>query len=178
MEAVDAEQQPLWTPSPERVARSNLTRFRQRLAARRDLSFADYASLHRWSLERSDIFWFEMAHFADVRADWADAPVLRHGERMPGAEWFPGARLNYAENLLHFHDDAPAIVAWDERAHTDPSRRRSLSRRRLEAEVGRVAAGLRAAGISPGDRVAGFLPNIPEAVVAMLAAASVGAVWS
>ena len=178
MEAVDAEQQPLWTPSPERVARSNLTRFRQRLAARRDLRLADYASLHRWSLERPDMFWFEMAHFADVRADWADAPVLRHGERMPGAEWFPGARLNYAENLLHFHDDAPAIVAWDERAHTDPSRRRSLSRRRLEAEVGRVAAGLRAAGISPGDRVAGFLPNIPEAVVAMLAAASVGAVWS
>ena len=77
MEAVDAEQQPLWTPSPERVARSNLTRFRQRLAARRDLRLADYASLHRWSLERPDMFWFEMAHFADVRADWADAPVLR-----------------------------------------------------------------------------------------------------
>ena len=178
MAAVDAEQQPLWTPSPERVARSNLVRFRQRVAARRGARFDDYASLHRWSLERPDEFWFEMAHFADVRADWADAPVLRHGGRMPGAEWFPGARLNYAENLLHFHDDAPAIIAWDERAHTDPSRRRSLSRRRLEAEVGRIAAGLRAAGVVPGDRVAGFMPNIPEAVVAMLAAASIGATWS
>ncbi|NBU24515.1 MAG: acetoacetate--CoA ligase, partial [Gammaproteobacteria bacterium] len=97
---------------------------------------------------------------------------------MPGAEWFPGARLNYAENLLHLHDDGPAIIAWDERAHAEPARRRSLTRRRLEAEVGRIAAGLRAAGVVPGDRVAGFLPNIPEAVVAMLAAASLGATWS
>ena len=169
---------PLWTPTAQRVAETQLTRFIERLRARRGLKLEGYAALHRWSLERPDAFWFEVAHYAGVIADWADAPVLLHGGRMPGAQWFPGARLNYAENLLRFHDDTPAIVAWDERAHAEPSRRRALSRRRLEAEVGRVAAGLRAAGVAPGDRVAGFLPNIPEAVVAMLAAASVGAVWS
>ena len=169
---------PLWTPAPRRVALAQLTRFMERLRARRGLALGDYAALHRWSLERPDAFWFEVAHYAGVIADWADAPVLRHGERMPGAEWFPGARLNYAENLLRFHDDAPAIIAWDERAHAEPSRRRTLTHRQLESEVGRVAAGLRAAGVVAGDRVAGFLPNIPEAVVAMLAAASIGATWS
>ncbi len=169
---------PLWAPSPQRVADAHLTRFIERLDRRRGLSIDGYAALHRWSLERPDAFWFEVAHYADVRADWADTPVLRHGERMPGAEWFPGARLNYAENLLHFHDDGPAIIAWDERSHAEPARRRSLTRRKLESEVARIASGLRAAGVVAGDRVVGFLPNIPEAVIAMLAAASIGAVWS
>ena len=76
MQAVDAEQQPLWTPSPERRAQSNLARFRQRLAARQGLAFDDYASLHRWSIERPEAFWFEMAHFADARADWGDGPEI------------------------------------------------------------------------------------------------------
>ena len=169
---------PLWAPSPQRVADAHLTRFIERLDRRRGLSIDGYAALHRWSLERPDAFWFEVAHYADVRADWADTPVLRHGERMPGAQWFPGARLNYAENLLHFHDDGPAIIAWDERSHAEPARRRSLTRRKLESEVARIASGLRAAGVVAGDRVVGFLPNIPEAVIAMLAAASIGAVWS
>ena len=169
---------PLWVPSPKRVADAHLTRFTERLRARRGLALEDYAALHRWSLERPDAFWFEVAHYAGVVADWADQPVLRQADRMPGAEWFPGARLNYAENLLRHHDDSPAIIAWDELTPSAPARRRVLSWRVLCAEVGRVAAGLRAAGVQPGDRVAGFLPNIPEAVVAMLATASIGAVWS
>ena len=169
---------PLWAPSPQRVADAHLTRFIERLDRRRGLSIDGYAALHRWSLERPDAFWFEVAHYADVRADWTGTPVLRHGERMPGAEWFPGARLNYAENLLHFHDDGPALIAWDERSHAEPARRRSLTRRKLESEVARIASGLRAADVVAGDRVVGFLPNIPEAVIAMLAAASIGAVWS
>ena len=169
---------PLWIPSPRRVADAHLTRFMERLRARRGLPLDGYGALHRWSLERPDAFWFEIAHYAGVIADWADAPVLRHGERMPGAEWFPGARLNYAENLLRHPDDSPAIVAWDELTPHEPGRRRTLSGRQLLAEVGRVAAGLRAAGVVPGDRVAGFLPNIPEAVIAMLATTSLGAVWS
>ena len=169
---------PLWVPSPKRVADAHLTRFTERLRARRGLALEDYAALHRWSLERPDAFWFEVAHYAGVVAEWADQPVLRQADRMPGAEWFPVARLNYAENLLRHHDDSPAIIAWDELTPSAPARRRVLSWRVLCAEVGRVAAGLRAAGVQPGDRVAGFLPNIPEAVVAMLATASIGAVWS
>ncbi len=163
----------LWSPSPARMADSNLRRFIDCIAARRDLPTGDYATLHRWSLERPDAFWFEVAHFADVKADWAAAPVLENGHAMPGARWFPGARLNYAENLLHYRDDHPALIAYDERGQ-----RRVLSYRQLCAEVARIAAGLKEIGIQPGDRVAGFLPNIPEAVVAMLAATSLGAIWS
>jgi acetoacetyl-CoA synthetase len=169
---------PIWTPSPRRVADAQLTRFIGRLCARRGLAIDGYAALHQWSLAQPDAFWFEVAHYAGVIADWADAPVLRHGDRMPGAEWFPGARLNFAENLLRHHDDTPAIVAWDELTPAEPGRRRTLTGRQLCAEVGRIAAGLRAAGVLPGDRVAGLLPNIPETVVAMLAATSIGAVWS
>jgi len=171
--AVPASVSPLWSPSDARRGASQLARFIECLAARRDLRFADYTALHRWSIEQPDAFWFELAHFADVRADWADAPVLRHGERMPGAEWFPDARLNFAENLLHWRDDHPALIAYDERGT-----RRTLSYRQLAAEVARVAAGLREAGVVSGDRVAGFMPNIPETVVAMLAATSLGAIWS
>ena len=83
--------QPLWSPSAERIESSSLHRFMQCLHARRELAFDNYAALHAWSLRQSDAFWFELAHFADVKADWADAPVLRHGERMPGAEW--GSRI-------------------------------------------------------------------------------------
>ncbi len=163
----------LWSPSPARMADSNLRRFIDCIAARRDLPTGDYAALHRWSLERPDAFWFEVAHFADVKADWAAAPVLENGHQMPGARWFPGARLNYAENLLHYRDDHPALIAYNERGH-----RRVLSYRQLCMEVARVASGLKEIGIQPGDRVVGFLPNIPEAVIAMLAATSLGAIWS
>jgi acetoacetyl-CoA synthetase len=164
---------PLWSPNAARRGASQLARFIECLAARRDLHFADYFALHRWSIEQSDAFWFELAHFADVRADWANAPVLLDGERMPGAEWFPGATLNFAENLLHWRDDHLALIAYDERGT-----RRTLSYRQLAAEVARVAAGLRDAGVVSGDRVAGFMPNIPETVVAMLATTSLGAIWS
>ena len=163
----------LWSPSPARVADSNLQRFVDCVVARRDLPIANYAALHRWSLERPDAFWFEVAHFADVKAEWAAAAVLENGDQMPGARWFPGARLNYAENLLHYRDDHPALIAYNE-----SGQRRVLSYRQLCAEVARVASGLKEMGVQPGDRVAGFLPNIPEAVIAMLAATSLGAIWS
>ncbi|MBM4233566.1 MAG: acetoacetate--CoA ligase [Gammaproteobacteria bacterium] len=168
-----SEARPLWTPSTERRQSSNLQRFINCVAARRDLHFADYAALHRWSVEDSPAFWFELAHFTDVKADWAAAPVLEDGARMPGARWFPGAQLNFAENLLHFRDDHPALVFHNERGA-----RRTLSYRQLTAEVGRVAAGLRAAGVVPEDRVAGFMPNLPETIIAMLATTSIGAIWS
>ena len=163
----------LWRPSPARVADANVTRFMKCLNARHGLQLHDYTELYAWSLAQPEDFWSELARFADVRADWGSGPVLEHPQAMPGARFFPNARLNFAANLLKFDDDQPALVFRNERGT-----RSTLSYRELRSEVGRIADGLRAAGVVAGDRVAGFLPNIPEAVVAMLATTSLGAIWS
>jgi acetoacetyl-CoA synthetase len=164
---------PLWTPSRERVADANLTRFTNCVNARRSLQLSGYDALYHWSLEHPQDFWSELAHFADIRAEWGAGPAIEQADRMPGARFFPRAQLNFAENLLRFNDDQPAIVFRNERGQ-----RRTLSYRELHDEVARIAAGLTAAGVVSGDRVAGFMPNLPEAVIAMLAAASLGAIWS
>ena len=164
---------PLWVPSAERVADSNITRFIQCLNARRSLELADFSELYAWSIERPQEFWPEMARFADLRAVWGRGPVIEFPDSMPGARYFPQARCNFAENLLRFRDDHPAIVFRNERGE-----RRELSYRQLHGEVARIAAALRAAGVGSGDRVAGFMPNVPEAAIAMLATASLGAIWS
>jgi acetoacetyl-CoA synthetase len=163
----------LWRPSAARIADANLTRFTRCVNARRGLQLGDYTDLYAWSLAASAEFWSELAHFAAVRADWGTGPALEAPERMPGARFFPGARLNFAENLLRYEDEQPAIIFRNERGV-----RRTLSYRELRAEVARVASGLRAAGVRAGDRVAGFLPNLPEAAIGMLATASLGAIWS
>jgi acetoacetyl-CoA synthetase len=165
--------EPLWRPSAARVAGAAITRFAAEVGARHGLSFPDYAALHRWSVGDPAAFWTELARFAGVIADWGDGPALEHPGEMPGARWFPDARLNFAENLLHHDGDGAALVAVDERGT-----RREVSYARLRSEVARVAAGLRDCGVGPGDRVAGFMPNLPETVVAMLATASLGATWS
>jgi acetoacetyl-CoA synthetase len=164
-------EQPIWTPSLFRIADANLTRF-MAFAAGRGAPDADYAALHRWSVADPAAFWDALFAFAGVIAD-RQGPVLEDGTRMPGARWFPGTKLNFAENLLRGPDAEPAIVFRNERGQ-----RRELSWRELRAEVARIAAGLRDAGVGPGDRVAGFLPNLPETVVAMLASASLGATWT
>ncbi len=166
-----AGEHPIWTPSLFRIADANLTRF-MAFAAGRGAPAADYDALYRWSVARPADFWEAVFEFAGIVADRGTA-VLRHAERMPGAEWFPGTRLNFAENLLRGPDDEPALVFRNERGM-----RREVSWRRLRAEVARIAGGLREDGIGPGDRVAGFLPNLPETVVAMLATASLGATWT
>jgi acetoacetyl-CoA synthetase len=166
-------EQPLWSPSSAHRERANLSRFMQCVRARQGREFKDYAELHQWSIREPDRFWFEVAHFTNLLADWADAPVLEHGDQLPGAKWFPGAKLNYAENLLRHDDDHPAIIARDE-----IGRERTLSHRQLREQVARVAAGMRASGINAGDRIAAFLPNGTEAVIGMLAASSIGAIWS
>jgi acetoacetyl-CoA synthetase len=163
----------LWRPSAARIADTNLTRFRRCVNARRGLQLGDYADLYAWSLAAPQAFWSEVARFADVRAEWGDGAVLEEPQRMPGARFFPGARLNFAANLLRFDDEQPALIFRNERGA-----RRTLAYRELRAEVARVAAGLSAAGVVAGDRVAGFVPNLPEAAVAMLATASIGAIWS
>src|SRR6516165_5612634 len=163
----------LWRPSETRVADANLTRFIRCLNARRGLRLRDYTELYAWSLSSPSEFWTELARFADIRAAWGEAPVIESPTAMPGARFFADTQLNFAENLLRYDDEQPALVFRNER-----DARRSLSYRELRAEVARIAAGLASAGVTAGDRVAGYLPNIPEATIAMLATASLGAIWS
>jgi acetoacetyl-CoA synthetase len=174
---------PLYVPDPHTVARTNLVRF---IAFVRDegAPVHDYASLHQWSVEQREQFWSAVWRFCGVTADeipghgpWYTILVGRDRVAPPtpelGPTWFLGARLNFAENLLRYDDERPAIVAWGETGRTA-----SLTYRELREAVTRAAAALRADGIGVGDRVAAFMPNVPEVIVLMLAAASLGAVWS
>jgi acetoacetyl-CoA synthetase len=168
----------IWRPSAARVAETHLTRFMAQVSTRTGLKLRSYDDLYAWSVEQPADFWTELARYAEVRADWGTGPVMVNdadepSSAMPGARFFPDARLNFAENLLRYSDDQLALVFRNERGT-----RKVLSYKDLHDEVARVAAGLRAAGIATGDRVAGFLPNLPETVIAMLAAASLGASWS
>ncbi|MEO0036623.1 MAG: hypothetical protein RLZZ501_2646, partial [Pseudomonadota bacterium] len=164
---------PLWQPGPERIAAARLTAFIDRVNHRHGLTLADMADLWRWSVAQPDRFWDEVWAFTGVIGDRGDGSAVDDPDRLPGAIWFPQARLNFAENLLRRRDDADALVFWGE----DEVRRR-LSFGELYALVSRLAAAMRAHGVGCGDRVAGFLPNLPETIAAMLAAASLGAVWS
>jgi acetoacetyl-CoA synthetase len=164
---------PVWTPSLFRIADANLTRF-MAFAADRGADCRDCEALYRWSVAEPAAFWQALWDFCAVAGERGQGPALADGDRMPGARWFPGARLNFAENLLAAGPDAePAIVFRNERGA-----RRELSWRELRAECARIAAGLAADGVGPGDVVAGFLPNLPEAVIAMLAATGLGATWT
>ena len=140
----------LWRPSPTRIADANLTRFMSCVNARRGTQLREFGELYAWSLAEPEHFWSELARFADVRAQWGAGPVIEDAGRMPGARFFPGARLNFAANLLRFDDDQPALVFRNERGT-----RRTLSYRELRTQVARVADGLRSAGVGAGDRVAG-----------------------
>jgi len=163
----------LWRPSAGRIADANLTRFMRCVNARRGTHLTNYDALYAWSLAQPEAFWREVARFADLRASWGEGAALEHPQAMPGARFFPTALLNFAENLLKFDDGEPALVFRNELGA-----RRVLSYRELRQEVARIADGLSAAGVEAGDRVAGFLPNLPEAAIAMLATASLGAIWS
>ena len=164
---------PLWSPSTERIADANLTRFIARVNANRHANVTDYASLFDWSVQHREEFWTEVWRFCAMRAEKQPDSVLENGDAMPGAKWFNGAHLNFAANLLWRNDDAPALIFNNERGS-----RRELAYRQLRAEVARIAAGLKAQGVVSGDRVVGFMPNLPETVIAMLATASIGATWS
>src|SRR5579863_3389429 len=163
----------IWRPTATRVANANLTHFMKCVGTRRSLALRSYADVYAWSIEKPGEFWQELARFCDVRAHWGSGPVWEDPQRMPGARFFPTAQLNFAENLLRFRDEQTAIVGRDERGG-----RREWSYRQLYEEVGRIAEGLKGAGVVAGDRVAGFVPNLPEAAIAMLATASLGALWS
>jgi len=162
-------EKPLWQPSQERIEEANLTRFARQAIREWKLGINDYPAFYRWSVEHPEQFWDSLWKFAGVRASTKGSRVLADGEKMPGAKWYPEARLNFAENLLRRRDASTAIVFWGE----DRVKRR-VSHRELYELVSRLAQALRAAGVKPGDRVAIYLPNMPEAAAAMLAAASMG----
>ena len=163
----------MWRPTAAQVERANLTRFRHYVRDVYDKQIDNYEGLYRWSVREPASFWSSVWDFCDVRAARRWQQVLEHGNRMPGARWFAGSRLNFAENLLRYRDAHSALVFVGE-----DGRRVTRSYQELYREVARLARALRQAGIGKGDRVAAYLPNIPEAVIGMLATASVGAVWS
>jgi acetoacetyl-CoA synthetase len=164
---------PLWKPRQELLENANMTTFRYRATSVVGRNIPDYRALYQWSLEEPEAFWRLVWDDAGVIASTRGEPVLLNGDQMPGARWFPNARLNFAENLLQRQDDQDAIVFWGEERV-----RRRLSGRELQQQVSRLAQALQAMGISEGDRIAGYLPNMPEAVSAMLATTSLGAIWS
>jgi acetoacetyl-CoA synthetase len=163
--------EPLWRPSAERVERANMTRYLRWLAERRGLELGSYQEAWRWSVDDLDGFWSSIWEWFQVGGP-APRPALAE-RRMPGARWFPGARLNHAELSLRRRDDHPALLFANEAGEAG-----TVGYAELAARVAAAAAGLRRLGVAKGDRVAAWLPNVPETVIAMLATASIGAIWS
>ncbi len=164
---------PLWQPTAEQIDNAQMTAFAKAMGDKYGADLAGYDALHAWSIEDPARFWSEWWDYAGVVSSHRWQRVLDHPTAMPGAAWFPGARLNFAENLLKYRDDQPAIIAWAEGIE-----RRELSYAQLYKKVAEVAAALRAHGIEPGDRIANFTANTPEAIIIMLAASAVGATYS
>jgi acetoacetyl-CoA synthetase len=148
-------------------------RFMRRVNEEHGTDFADYGALHQWSVDNLEDFWAGIWNFVDIRASKPYTKVVDDPGKMPGAQWFPGSRLNFAENLLRFRDDKTALIFRGEN-----SVRRTLTYKELYTATARIAASLKKMGIVAGDRVVGFMPNMPESIIAMLAASSIGAVWS
>lgn len=163
---------PLWTPSAERIAAANMTAFRHTAERRWNIELPDYAALHAWSVDHPEQFWVSVWEDGDVVGK-RGVRVLVDGDRMPGAQWFPDARLNFAQNLLRRRDGDDAVVFWGE----DKVRDR-LTHGELYRRVAQFSAALREQGVGKGDRVAAYMPNMPETLIAMLAAASIGAIFT
>jgi acetoacetyl-CoA synthetase len=163
----------LWSPSRDRIEATNMWRFMKFVNEKYNKGFYDYESLYQWSINEIQFFWPAVWEYVEIKASETYYDVIDDVKKMPGAKWFSGARLNFAENLLRYRDDKCALVFMGE----DHDVRR-MSYSELFDEVARTAISLKYLGIRPGDRVAGFMPNMPEAIIAMLAATSIGAVWS
>ncbi len=163
----------LWTPSEERVKRTNMYRFMTVINEKYGKQFVTYPELYQWSVENIADFWATMWDFAGIRASEPYRQVIDDVGKMPGAAWFSGAKLNFAENLLRYRDDRIALIFKGEDAEP-----RRMTYSQLYDEVARVAKSLKSLGVTSGDRVVGFMPNMPESIIAMLAATSMGAAWS
>jgi acetoacetyl-CoA synthetase len=163
----------LWKPSEEQIQHSNMYRFMQIVNERYNKRFAEYHQLYQWSVDSIPEFWKEVWAFVGIEASAPFTRVIDDVKKMPGAKWFEGARLNFAQHLLRYRDERVAFIFKGEE---QPSIRVTYAE--LFDEVARLAAYLKAFGIQPGDRVVGFMPNMPHTIYAMLAATSLGAVWS
>ncbi len=166
------ETTPIWTPSEAAVEAAQLTQFARWVTRREKLEHNTYADFYQWSVDEPEAFWSAVWEWCGLVASKKGSTVLVDGDRMPGAKWFPEARLNYAENLMRRGDRGDALVFWDETGF-----RKRLSYSDLHSDVSRAAQAMAQLGIRPGDRVAAFIPNMPEAMVLALAAISLGAVW-
>ena len=166
---------PLWTPDADRVANSRLTHYMDWLKAEKGLSFSDYPQLWDWSVDQLESFYASRWEYFDIRHSQPYTRVL-DGHAMPGAKWFEGARLNLAEQVFRFHIGDPGRPAIESRSELRG--RQTFTWGELHRQIAATAASLRGLGVGPGDRVVAYLPNIPETVVAFLACASIGAVWS
>jgi acetoacetyl-CoA synthetase len=169
----DQDTKILWQPSPQRIKQSNVTTFIEAAEDSWNVVIGDFEGLYEFSIASKEKFWQSLIDFAGVTAETWGTVILENADQMPGAVWFPDAKLNYAENLLRNRDDRDAMVFWGE----DQIKTR-VSRKELYDAVSRLAQAMRAAGLAEGDRVGGYMPNMPETIIAMLAAVSIGAVWS
>jgi len=163
----------LWKPSQDRIDTSGVEAFRKRINEKYGTNLASYPELYDWSVGSIPEFWKEIWDFVGILSSKPFDRVVDDVSKMPGARWFEGARLNFAENLLRCRDDSPAIIFRGELGE-----RRQISFRELYQSVAKLSGALRACGVKSGDRIAGMMPNIPETVIAMLAATSIGAAWS
>ncbi len=168
-----SENTPLWQPTAARISQSNMTRFSREVAEQHGSGIDSYQALHRWSVEHREDFWQQVWQFTGMQSSTPIEQVLVDGNKLPGARWFAGARLNFAEHLLRYNDHQPAIISV-----TEDGSRRQMSYAELHQAVASLQSSLAASGIRAGDRVAAYLPNISETVVAMLATTSLGAIWS
>ena len=164
---------PLWVPSEDKVKSANITRFIQFVNKKYGKQFKTYDDLFQWSVDSIPDFWGAVWDFTEIKASKKYDQIVDDLKKFPGARWFVGAKLNFAENLLRYRDDRLAFIF---RGETQKSAKMTYAE--LYSTVARLAASLRELGIQPGDRVAGYMPNLMETAIAMLAATSVGAVWS
>jgi len=164
---------PLWTPSEERRKQANITSFISHVNKKHNLSLGFYRELYDWSIANIPDFWAAMWEFGDIRASMSYDAVVDDLKKYPGADWFVGARLNFAENLLRFRDDHLAFIS--KREAQEPAR---MTYSELYNSVARLAAALRQLGVTSGDRVAAYMPNLSETVIALLATMSIGAAWA
>jgi acetoacetyl-CoA synthetase len=170
---MNAISKPLWQPTPEQVAAASITNFTQKAESQWGRTFDDYQALHNWSVEQPEEFWISVWDFCGILAATRGNRVLERLSAVPGARFFPDARLNFARNLLHRRDEGLAICF-----RSEDQVERSLTYVELYLQVAKIARGLQNAGIEPGDRVCAYMPNMPETVIAMLATTAIGAVWS
>lgn len=163
----------LWKPSEERIQQTNMFHFMNTVNRKYGKTFTEYTALYDWSVNNIVEFWETFWEYSDILVSGSYSKVLDNPQKMPGAKWFEGAQLNFAENLLRYRDDQIALIFQSEGRHVT-----RLTYAELFKEVARVAMALKEYGVEVGDRVAGFMPNRPETIIAMLAVASIGATWS